>query len=144
MLTFQTCCADKGYCDSGEYCAPVAGNCCKTGEDLTSCALRAGFVLPVTSSAAVSAAVATPTSSGVLTPFLSGSLPASVPAVSIIPASATPVASAYGNATAAATGYIAGTTTPSVVEVSVAAKEGAATMKLVGAVAVAAMLAICL
>ncbi|CAJ2500989.1 Uu.00g038420.m01.CDS01 [Anthostomella pinea] len=43
----QTCCPlDNGFCDEGEYCAPVAGYCCLEGEDLPTCAENAGFVLP--------------------------------------------------------------------------------------------------
>ncbi|KAI1734237.1 hypothetical protein F4680DRAFT_358205 [Xylaria scruposa] len=42
----QTCCQDSGYCDSGSYCAPVAGYCCLNGEDLATCARNAGFDLP--------------------------------------------------------------------------------------------------
>ncbi|KAI8961863.1 hypothetical protein F5Y11DRAFT_348074 [Daldinia sp. FL1419] len=39
-------CADNGFCDSGKYCAPVAGYCCLEGEDLETCARNAGFTLP--------------------------------------------------------------------------------------------------
>ncbi|KAI1468895.1 uncharacterized protein F4812DRAFT_458421 [Daldinia caldariorum] len=43
----QSCCAaDNGFCDSGKYCAPVAGYCCLEGEDLETCARNAGFTLP--------------------------------------------------------------------------------------------------
>ncbi|KAI1645712.1 uncharacterized protein F4817DRAFT_167550 [Daldinia loculata] len=47
----QSCCsADKGFCDSGKYCAPVAGYCCLEGEDLETCARNAGFTLPSSAS----------------------------------------------------------------------------------------------
>ncbi|CAK7208203.1 hypothetical protein SBRCBS47491_000012 [Sporothrix bragantina] len=42
----QSCCADNGYCDRGQYCAPVAGYCCLDSEDLQTCATNAGFQLP--------------------------------------------------------------------------------------------------
>ncbi|KAI2613535.1 uncharacterized protein GGS25DRAFT_4024 [Hypoxylon fragiforme] len=43
----QSCCAiDRGFCDTGKYCAPVAGFCCLEGEDLATCAQNAGFTLP--------------------------------------------------------------------------------------------------
>ncbi|KAI0540773.1 hypothetical protein GGR58DRAFT_511492 [Xylaria digitata] len=43
----QTCCPlDSGFCNSGSYCAPVAGYCCFEDEDLATCAERAGFDLP--------------------------------------------------------------------------------------------------
>ncbi|KAI0116833.1 hypothetical protein F4814DRAFT_263188 [Daldinia grandis] len=43
----QSCCStDNGFCDSGKYCAPVAGYCCLEGEDLETCARNAGFTLP--------------------------------------------------------------------------------------------------
>ncbi|KAI0848892.1 hypothetical protein F5Y00DRAFT_262047 [Daldinia vernicosa] len=43
----QSCCStDNGFCDSGKYCAPVAGYCCLEGEDLETCARNAGFILP--------------------------------------------------------------------------------------------------
>ncbi|KAI1828488.1 hypothetical protein F4861DRAFT_3034 [Xylaria intraflava] len=43
----QTCCQlDRGFCDKGSYCAPVAGYCCFEGEDLATCAKNAGFNLP--------------------------------------------------------------------------------------------------
>ncbi|KAI1173868.1 hypothetical protein F4777DRAFT_419666 [Nemania sp. FL0916] len=43
----QTCCPlDHGFCNRGEYCAPVAGYCCVEGDDLESCARSNGFDLP--------------------------------------------------------------------------------------------------
>ncbi|KAG4222376.1 hypothetical protein PC116_g29150 [Phytophthora cactorum] len=55
----QSCCAaDNGFCDSGKYCAPVAGYCCLEGEDLETCARNAGFTLP--GSASVSNMTAEP------------------------------------------------------------------------------------
>ncbi|KAI1757294.1 hypothetical protein F4782DRAFT_526053 [Xylaria castorea] len=42
----QTCCQDSGFCDSGSYCAPVAGYCCLKDEDLATCAKHAGFDIP--------------------------------------------------------------------------------------------------
>ncbi|KAI0176698.1 hypothetical protein BJ166DRAFT_584861 [Pestalotiopsis sp. NC0098] len=57
----QTCCPDKGYCDAGTYCAPVAGYCCDENEDLPTCARNAGFTLP----ASLAAASATATGANV-------------------------------------------------------------------------------
>ncbi|KAI1312424.1 hypothetical protein F5Y03DRAFT_408465 [Xylaria venustula] len=43
----QTCCQlDGGFCTGGDYCAPVAGYCCLEGENLETCAARAGFQWP--------------------------------------------------------------------------------------------------
>ncbi|KAI1163252.1 hypothetical protein F5B18DRAFT_323080 [Nemania serpens] len=43
----QTCChLDGGFCNSGSYCAPVAGYCCPEDEDLSTCARNNGFDLP--------------------------------------------------------------------------------------------------
>ncbi|KAI1863875.1 uncharacterized protein JN550_009373 [Neoarthrinium moseri] len=74
----HTCCPDKGYCERGSYCAPVAGFCCAEvgvvrcpeylmvltklqGEDLGTCAQNAGFTIPGT--LAVTATVASAVSS---------------------------------------------------------------------------------
>ncbi|KAI8954300.1 hypothetical protein F4801DRAFT_575692 [Xylaria longipes] len=37
----QTCCQDSGWCDSGSYCAPIAGYCCPEDQDPTTCAENA-------------------------------------------------------------------------------------------------------
>ncbi|KAI1112458.1 hypothetical protein F5Y14DRAFT_269124 [Nemania sp. NC0429] len=43
----QTCChLDGGFCNSGSYCAPVAGYCCPEDVDLSTCARINGFDLP--------------------------------------------------------------------------------------------------
>ncbi|KAI0974531.1 hypothetical protein F4678DRAFT_458493 [Xylaria arbuscula] len=61
----QTCChLDGGFCTGGNYCAPVAGYCCLEGEDLATCATRAGFELP---NSAVNDYIANP-NSAVATP----------------------------------------------------------------------------
>ncbi|KAI1101108.1 hypothetical protein F4804DRAFT_335586 [Jackrogersella minutella] len=83
----QSCCAaDNGFCDSGKYCAPVAGYCCLEGEDLATCAQNAGFALPdsasnTTSTGAAAVADVTTISSPTITviPFLKEtSVPTSV------------------------------------------------------------------
>ncbi|KAK8125275.1 uncharacterized protein PG998_001034 [Apiospora kogelbergensis] len=63
----QTCCPDKGYCDKGFYCAPVAKYCCaellthrsSQGEDLVTCARNAGFVLPASMACSITGAIST-------------------------------------------------------------------------------------
>ncbi|KAI1845252.1 hypothetical protein JX265_005406 [Neoarthrinium moseri] len=54
----HTCCPDKGYCERGSYCAPVAGFCCAEGEDLGTCAQNAGFTIPGTLAVTATAASA--------------------------------------------------------------------------------------
>ncbi|KAI1195240.1 hypothetical protein F5X97DRAFT_249040 [Nemania serpens] len=47
LIAEQTCChLDGGFCNSGSYCAPVAGYCCPEDEDLSTCARNNGFDLP--------------------------------------------------------------------------------------------------
>jgi len=58
----QSCCAtDNGYCEKGQFCAPVAGFCCVEGEDLAGCAKNAGFTLPALVPAASSPSVSSTT-----------------------------------------------------------------------------------
>ncbi|KAI0175660.1 hypothetical protein GGR52DRAFT_570651 [Hypoxylon sp. FL1284] len=59
----QTCCAtDSGFCDAGRYCAPVPGFCCLEGEDIETCAKKAGLEVPLSASNATATSASTSTS----------------------------------------------------------------------------------
>ncbi|KAI0555199.1 hypothetical protein F4679DRAFT_578586 [Xylaria curta] len=152
----QTCCQDSGFCDSGSYCAPVAGYCCLEDEDLATCAKNAGFNLP---SSAVGH-TATGTSTGAVrtftvTPFLaSNPKPTVVNALSSgaegmmkpsttchkLPAISTPMVIQVSN-TSVSTPISSPKAASSVVQVSIAA-ESRAIIGHVAALVVASILAL--
>ncbi|KAI0193349.1 hypothetical protein EV127DRAFT_479189 [Xylaria flabelliformis] len=151
----QTCCQDSGFCDTGSYCAPVAGYCCLEDEDLATCAKNAGFDLP---SSAVGH-TATSTSKGAVrtftvTPFLaSNPKPTVVNVLSSgaegmwkpsttckLPAISTPVVIQVSNASAS-TPISSPKAASSVVQVSIAA-ESRAIIRLVAMLAVASIIAL--
>ncbi|KAI0022278.1 hypothetical protein F4780DRAFT_212531 [Xylariomycetidae sp. FL0641] len=124
----QTCCPrDGGYCGKGTYCAPVAGYCCEAGEDLSTCARNAGFVLPNSSPSpavkglpgASSSAIFDPAVS--VTPFL-GVQPKTT--TTLTPCAADETAVPISNVTAPVPTFNSSNTTiPPLVQVSVADKE---------------------
>ncbi|KAI0863088.1 hypothetical protein F4860DRAFT_522644 [Xylaria cubensis] len=151
----QTCCQDSGFCDTGSYCAPVAGYCCLEDEDLATCAKNAGFDLP---SSAVGH-TATSTSKGAVrtftvTPFLaSNPKPTVVNVLSSgaegmlkpsttckLPTISTPMVIQVSNASAS-TPISSPKAASSVVQVSIAA-ESRAIIRLVAMLAVASIIAL--